>query len=196
MNEKQGVWMKKKLIAASAVAGLALSLGTAGVASAHDHRGGKGEKITTVLGGLVSSGTLTQAQADAITKAMTSARDAAKAAHDAARAEHVKVITDTLGIDEATLKSRVKAGESLATIAGAKKDALITALVAFETKKIDAAVTAGKITAEKATALKSGLTTRVTAKVEAPRGLDKDEMGKGDRDHRGFKGHGHGRGGR
>lgn len=188
--------MKKKLIAASAVAGLALSLGTAGVASAHDHRGGKGEKITTVLGGLVSSGTLTQAQADAITKAMTSARDAAKAAHDAARAEHVKVITDTLGIDEATLKSRVKAGESLATIAGAKKDALITALVAFETKKIDAAVTAGKITAEKATALKSGLTTRVTAKVEAPRGLDKDEMGKGSRDHRGFKGHGHGRGGR
>jgi Spy/CpxP family protein refolding chaperone len=192
---KQGVWMKKKLIAASAVAGLALSLGTAGVASAHDHRGGKGEKITTVLGGLVTSGTLTQAQADAITKAMTSARDAAKAAHDAARAEHVKVITDTLGIDEATLKSRVKAGESLATIAGAKKDALITALVAFETKKIDAAVAAGKITAEKATALKSGLTSRVTEKVESTRGSDK-EMGKGDRDHRGFKGHGHGRGGR
>jgi Spy/CpxP family protein refolding chaperone len=195
MNEKQGVWMKKKLIAASAVAGLALSLGTAGVASAHDHRGGKGEKITTVLGGLVTSGTLTQAQADAITKAMTSARDAAKAAHDAARAEHVKVITDTLGIDEATLKSRVKAGESLATIAGAKKDALITALVAFETKKIDAAVAAGKITAEKATALKSGLTSRVTEKVESTRGPDK-EMGKGDRDRHNFKGKGHGRGGR
>ncbi len=187
--------MKKKLIAASAVAGLALSLGTAGVASAHDHRGGKGEKITTVLGGLVTSGTLTQAQADAITKAMTSARDAAKAAHDAARAEHVKVITDTLGIDEATLKSRVKAGESLATIAGAKKDALITALVAFETKKIDAAVAAGKITSEKATALKSGLTSRVTEKVESTRGSDK-EMGKGDRDRHNFKGKGHGRGGR
>jgi Spy/CpxP family protein refolding chaperone len=195
MNEKQGVWMKKKLIAASAVAGLALSLGTAGVASAHDHRGGKGEKITTVLGDLVTSGTLTQAQADAITKAMTSARDAAKAAHDAARAEHVKVITDTLGIDEATLKSRVKAGESLATIAGAKKDALITALVAFETKKIDAAVAAGKITSEKATALKSGLTSRVTEKVESTRGSDK-EMGKGDRDRHNFKGKGHGRGGR
>jgi Spy/CpxP family protein refolding chaperone len=178
---------KRKLIAASAIAALALSMGSVATASAHDNKGRKGEGITNILTGLVTKGTLTQTQVDAITKAMTEARDAAKAAHDAARAEHIKVITDALGIDEATLKSRVQAGESLATIAGAKKDALIAALVAYETKKIDAAVTAGKLTAAQATPMKANLSAHVTAKVEATKG-----MGKGPKGHFGFKGKGRG----
>ena len=159
--------MKKKLIAASAIAALALSVGSVATASAHDNKGRKGEGITNILSGLVTKGTLTQAQVDAITKAMTDARDAGRAAHDAARAEHVKVITDALGIDEATLKTRIEAGESLATIAGAKKDALIAALVAFETKEIDARVTAGTLTAAQATTLKANLTAHVTEKVNS-----------------------------
>jgi polyhydroxyalkanoate synthesis regulator phasin len=179
--------MKKKLIAASVVAGLALTLGGVAGASAHDRMGEKGQGLSSILTGLVSKGTLTQTQVDAITKALTDARGAAKAAHDAARAEHIKVITDALGIDEATLKSRVEAGESLATIAGAKKDALITALVAYETKKIDAAVTAGKLTAAQATAMKANLSAHVTAKVEATKG-----MGKGPKGHFGPKGKGRG----
>ena len=179
--------MKKKLIAASVVAGLALTLGGVAGASAHDRMGEKGQGLSSILTGLVSKGTLTQTQGDAITKALTDARGAAKAAHDAARAEHIKVITDALGIDEATLKSRVEAGESLATIAGAKKDALITALVAYETKKIDAAVTAGKLTAAQATAMKANLSAHVTAKVEATKG-----MGKGPKGHFGPKGKGRG----
>ena len=179
--------MKKKLIAASVVAGLALTLGGVAGASAHDRMGEKGQGLSSILTGLVSKGTLTQTQVDAITKALTDARGAAKAAHDAARAEHIKVITDALGIDEATLKSRVEAGESLATIAGAKKDALITALVAYETKKIDAAVTAGKLTAAQATAMKANLSAHVTAKVEATKG-----MGKGPKGDFGPKGKGRG----
>lgn len=195
--------MKKKLIAATAVAGVTLALGTAGVASAHDNKGGRGDKVATVLNGLVTKGTLTQAQVDAITKAMTEARDADRAAHDAIHAERTKVITDALGIDEATLKSRLQAGESLATIAGAKKDALINALVAFETKKIDEAVTAGKLTAAQATSMKTDLKTRITAHVEEVRGFGKgmgkgmDRDGdKGPKDLKGHKGKGHGRGGR
>ncbi len=91
--------MKKKLIAATAVAGLTLALGTAGVASAHDNKRGGGDRSATVLGDLVTKGTLTQAQVDAIKSAMSAARDAGKAAHDAMHAERTKVITDTLGID-------------------------------------------------------------------------------------------------
>lgn len=181
--------MKNKLIAATAVAGLTIALGTAGVASAHDNKGGRGDKVSSVLSGLVSKGTLTQAQVDAITKAMTEARDAGRAAHDAIHAERTKVITDALGIDEATLKSRLQAGESLATIAGAKKDALINALVAFETKQIDAAVTAGKLTAAQATTLKANLKTRITSHVEEVRGMGKGHKGMG------HKGKGKGRGG-
>jgi polyhydroxyalkanoate synthesis regulator phasin len=82
------------------------------------------------------------------------------------------IITSTLGIDATTLRNRIQAGETLAAIAGAKKDALITALVADETKQIDAAVAAGKLTAEKAATLKSNLTAHVTEEVNAVRGPD------------------------
>ena len=105
------------------------------------------------------------------------------------RSAHLKVITDTLGIDAATLKSRLDAGDSLATIAGAKKDALITALVAFENKQIDDAVAAGKLTAAQATTMKSKVKDGVTAMVERTPGKGpkafgghmgpKDSKGKG-----------------
>jgi hypothetical protein len=181
---------KKKLIAVSALAGVAITLGSAGLASAHGPMGGKGGGLTTVLSGLVSKGTLTQAQVDAINKALQDARAAGDAARTAERAAFTKVITDTLGITEATLTSRLQAGDSLATIAGAKKDALITALVALETKEIDAAVAAGKITSAQATTMKANLKDRVTARVENARG-----MGRGmDHDGPGHDGKGKGMG--
>ena len=65
----------------------------------------------------------------------------------------------------ATIKSRLAAGESLGAIAGAKKDVLISVLVAEATKRIDAALAAGKISAATATTLKTNLTTRITAEV-------------------------------
>jgi len=40
---------------------------------------------------------------------------------------YLKVVTDTLGISEADLLSRIKAGENPAAIAGAKKYALVGA---------------------------------------------------------------------
>ena len=63
------------------------------------------------------------------------------------------------------MHNRLAAGESLATIAGPKKDALIAALVADETKQIDAAETAGKLTAAQAATLKTNLTAHITAEV-------------------------------
>lgn len=78
------------------------------------------------------------------------------------KAEKVKAITDAVGIDSETLKTKRQAGESLATIAGSKVDALITALLAFDSKKIDSAVASGKISTEQATELKAKLVARVT----------------------------------
>ena len=182
--------MKKKLIAASVVAGAALTLGSITGAVAHDGKGDRGAGFTKILGGLVSKGTLTQAQVDAITKAMDDFKAAGKAAHDAMRAAHVKVITDTLGISEADLTARMKAGDTLATIAGAKKDALIAALVAFHTKQIDDAVASGKLTADQATKMKAELKNRVTASVERAKG-PRDGFGPHE-GMRGGMGHGHG----
>jgi hypothetical protein len=96
------------------------------------------------------------------------------------------LISTTIGVDSATIKSRLQAGESLALIAGAKKDALVAVLVADHTKRIDAAVTAGTITAARAAEMKVNVVAHVNAKVNAVGG--KYGFGKGGRGH---GGHGH-----
>jgi hypothetical protein len=178
----------KKKIAALAITIAALTAGSVGVASAHDGAG-KGVAKTTILADLVKAGTITQAQADAITKKFDdhkaskhASKAAFKAEHEAHRAAVEALIASTLGIDAATIKSRLAAGETLAAIAGAKKDALISALVAFETKEIDARVTAGKLTADQATQLKANLKDHLTKLVESAKG----PKGMG---HKGGKGH-------
>ena len=185
----------KKKLAAVAVTIAALTVGSVGVATAHD----KGAGRDTVMAELVTAGTITQAQADAITKKFTekhSARDANRAANEASKvarkAAVEELVSSTIGLDATTIKNRLAAGESLATIAGVKKDALITALVALETSRIDADVLAGKLTATQATTLKANLTAHVTEHVNAVGGKgmghkgmhqkDKGEkMGKGPR---------------
>jgi hypothetical protein len=101
---------------------------------------------------------------------------------DADRAAMEALVSATIGVDSATVKSRLKAGESLAQIAGAKKDALIAAIVAEKTKQINAAVTAGKLTAAQATEMKANLVAHVTEEVN-------EVGGKGPKGGRG--GHGH-----
>ena len=156
--------MNKKLVAAIAATAIVLNVSATAVASADN---GKGRAaISSLLSGLVSNGTITQSQADAITKAAQDARAAAKGVMDKNREAIDSVITSTLGISLDTVKSRLKAGESLATIAGDKKAALITAISAEINKQIDAAVTAGKLTAAQATAQKGKTTERVTNMVE------------------------------
>jgi polyhydroxyalkanoate synthesis regulator phasin len=138
---------------------------------------GGAEKLAALLSTLVAKGTITQAQADAV----LAAQAAAKAAHEAnkgareagksivkrVKGELLTLISTATGVDSATVETRVRAGESLAEIAGAKKDALVAALVADHNKRIDAAVTAGTITAAQATILKSNVAAHVTKLVEA-----------------------------
>lgn len=208
-----------KKIAAVVLTTVALSIGSVGVASATQSKsksasirttttkttvnaignpmsgqmmGGQEEELKTILSGLVTKGTITQAQSDAITAAVTAARaahdanrDADQAANSAQRVAHEALIATTIGIDAATIKTRLAAGETLGAIAGAKKSALITALVAEETKAIDAAVTAGRMTAAQATTLKAGLTAHITAEIDSVRGAMGPGMGgrgHGDKD--------------
>jgi len=201
----------KKKIAAVAVTAIALSLGTVGVSSANAAKATKSVaksanagvanpmagnptkgpegNIKTVLDGLVAKGTITQAQADAVLAALVAARPAKgddgdrpdRSTMNAQRAAEEALVASTLGIDAATIKTRLAAGETLAAIAGSKKDALITALVALETKEIDADVAAGKLTPAQATTLKADLTAHVTERVNAVRGEGKGPKGHGPR---------------
>ena len=145
-------------------------------------RGGV-DGVAAVLAELVKAGTITQAQSDAISKALVNAPAAAKAAAEAQRVAHEKLIADTVGVAWADIQTRLQAGETLAAIAGAKKDALITALVKEATDRITADVAAGRLTEAQATDLKTGLTERITADVssihKAPAAMGKGGSGKG-----------------
>ncbi len=207
--------ISKKKVFAVAITTVALTAGTLGVSQAATKttkatrvsvstpgnpsatgKIGRGEEVAAILSALVAKGTITQAQADAIIAAHT----AADAARDALRPPmgpkdgkggldaKLAVVASTLGIDSATVMTRIKAGETLAAIAGAKTPALIAALVADETKRIDAAVTAGKLTAAQATTLKAGLVAHVTEEVNSVAPLRGPKGDKGDRGGRG--GHG------
>ena len=195
---------KSSLVAGGLVAAITVgSLGVASAASSHSTPSAKSVATTrptigganafsgtnsfkTILDGLVTKGTITQAQEDAIIAALAAAKPTMGAGGPGGpggfggyrggpmggpnQAAEENVILSTLGITAATLQSDRAAGQSLATIAGAKTQALITALVAVENSEIDAAVTAGQLTAAQATTEKAGVLARVTAEVNATPG--------------------------
>ena len=157
--------------------------------------GGHAADLAATLSALVAKGTITQAQADAITAAANAAetakrafKDAFQEAKQADRLALDALISKTIGVDSATIRTRLAAGETLGAIAGAKKAELISVLVADKTKRIDAAVTAGKLTAEQATTLKAGLTAHVTAEVDSVGGKRGLELGH--KEGKGGRGHG------
>jgi polyhydroxyalkanoate synthesis regulator phasin len=212
----------KKTVIAVAITTVALTIGSVGISQASSKTkvvstkttrtssngianpmakgGGHAADLAAVLSALVAKGTITQAQADAITAAATAAetakraaRDADHATKDADRVALEALISKTIGVDSATIRTRLAAGESLGAIAGAKKAELISVLVAEHTKRIDAAVTAGKLTAAEATTLKAGLTAHVTAEVDQVGGKRGPGMGGPGKDGKGGKdGRGHG----
>ena len=171
--------MNKKLIATIATAAVALTISTGSVALADNGKGK--DRLTSLLSGLVAKGTITQSQADAIVKAQTDAMAAGKAAMETNRAAVDAVVTATLGITADAIKARLKAGESLATIAGAKKDTLIAAITAEINRQIDAAVVAGKLTAAQGAERKAKTAENVTKRVNNLRPPHGDKPGRSDK---------------
>ena len=192
--------MSKRTIATVVLTTVALTAGSLGVANAASKTsrtvvtksitkvsqpsanargiGGPAAALDSLLSGLVTKGTITQVQADAIKAAVLAAAETAKAnrpekAMSPERAAKDALISSILGIDSATIKSRLQAGETLAAIAGSKKDALIAALVAEHSKKIDARLAAGKITAAQATTLKAALLAHVSEEINEVKGKGK-----------------------
>ena len=207
----------KRTVIAVAITTVALTMGSVGISQASSKTkvvstkitrtsangitnpmakgGGHAAALAATLSALVAKGTITQAQADAITAAATAAETAKRAAHDAnhaakdaERAALEVLISKTIGVDSATIRTRLAAGESLGAIAGAKRADLIAVIVADKTKHIDAGVIAGKLTAAQATTLKAGLTAHVTAEVDSVGG--KRGPGMGHKEGKGGRGHG------
>jgi hypothetical protein len=134
---------KTKLVSATAAL-LALGGGGAALAAAgHGHAPGRAASRATGMPGHPGPGAQLQAAAD------------------------------YLGISVATLKADLQSGETLAQVAdstgGKSASGLISALVASEKSKLDAAVAAGKLTQAQEDKLTANLQQRVTALVDGSR---------------------------
>ncbi len=171
---------KTKLVIASTGASLSLIIGGVGVASANSNSSTNAKSaigadingpFSHVLSVLVANGTITQAQSDAILKEAAAERTAQDASRIAERTAHETLVASTIGSDWPTILKRLQVGESLATIAGDKKDALIAALVTEATTEINKAVTDGRLTSAQATTIEANLQTRITAEVNGTGGM-------------------------
>ena len=137
------------------------------------------DKVKAILDGLVAKGTITQAQEDAILQAFKDAAPSPKPNVKPVRpsgpnpmafmGDLVKAAGDYLGIDPATLLPQLRGGKSLADIAnatpGKNSAGLIAALTTAANARVDAAVTANKLTADQAAGLKTKIAAEITAFV-------------------------------
>ena len=190
----KGSYMTKKKVIAVVVTTLALTAGSIGVAGAASKASHKATNKVSVT----KEETRQSRPTDCWPDPMGADRPMGGKGGplDADRVAMEALVSATIGVDSASVKSRLQAGESLAQIAGAKKDALIAVLVAEKTKHIDAAVTAGKLTAAQAAEKKANLVAHVTEEVNEVGGKGhkggKDGRGGHGREHRGPKGGGMG----
>ncbi len=170
--------MKRTLTAALAGVALAGLIGV-GVAAAADGSGPAG-RLASVLSGLVSNGTITQEQADAVGEALTDSWEAERAERQADRearkAEVDALLEKTLGMDSEEVREQVRAGKTLREVAGDSADELAAGMLDLVGKRLDEAVKEGRITEAQAEATLSRATERADAWVS---GEDTGAMGRG-----------------
>ena len=149
---------------------------TAGLAE----NAGPTNKLKTILDGLLTKGTITQAQEDAILQAIKDAAPTPRPNVKPARpsipgvmsfvGDLTKAASDYLGMDLKTLLTQLRGGKSVADVANglapAKNAAgLIAILTNAANAKLDQAVTATRITADQAATLKPKIAAEITTFV-------------------------------
>jgi polyhydroxyalkanoate synthesis regulator phasin len=141
-----------------------------------------GGPVKSVLDGLVADGTLTQAQADTVLSRLKDVLPGHKGRPHAALAAAGADVASYLGLSAQEIRTALKGGKTLADLAtqqGKSVDGLVGVIVAAETKAIDTAVTNGRLTADRAAALKGKLAERTKNFVE--NGLPIGPLGRGGR---------------
>ncbi len=140
--------MKRSVTAAIAGVALAGLIGV-GVAAAADGNGPAG-RLADVLSGLVTKGTITQQQADAVSEALTDSWEQERAARQADRAERTAeidaLLQKTLGMDSEELRTKIEGGKTLREVAGDSADELVAGMLDLVGTRLDAAVKDGRIT--------------------------------------------------
>lgn len=140
-------------------------------------------KLKAILDGLVTKGTITRAQEDAILQAVTAAEPTPKPNVPNTKprttvpsvrsfiGDLTKAASDYLGMDRMTLLAQLRGGKSVADVAnglsgqGKTAQGLIDTLTKTANDKLDAAVTANKLTADRAATLKPKIADEITTFV-------------------------------
>jgi hypothetical protein len=181
--------MKSKKIAAAAM-GAAL-LGGAGLTSLMTTTAGAADSTTSTtaassattkekpdqwmtdaLAKLVTAGTLTQAQSDAVTKALDAARPAGGPGQGRGGGPGLTVAAKALGVSAADLRTALQSGKTIADVAKTKSvdlQTVIAAIVASENEHLAQAVTDGKLTQAQADTRTANATERATNMVNGVR---------------------------
>ncbi len=127
------------------------------------------DSITDALSGLVSDGSITQAQADEVATVIAETRpEGGRGGHGGGRIDRAAAAT-ALGITEDELQAQTEAGKTLADIAdaeGVEQADLVAALVQAEQARLDAAVASGDLTQAQADERAAGLEERITASLD------------------------------
>lgn len=185
--------MRKQILTLTLVGGLGLAgaaLVSPGFASAADSAttaaaGGIADRVAHIkssLAGLVSNGTITQAQADKVATTLAADMPPGRPDRHGMRGPgHLspEAIAKVLGITTDQLRTAHAAGKTLAQIAadrGIRKADLISTLVAAAKAQLAADVTAGRITQAEANDISADLTAHVTRDVDRVR-PPRDERG-------------------
>jgi len=167
----------RKFIASTTIAASVLGGGIAGLALTPTIAGAQDSTaeaeiaqsesgLSTVLGDLVTNGTLSQDQADAVETALVQAREDGVIGHRHPRVHrffNADVFAD-LGIEPQDIRSGVSDGLTLGEIAdanGSSADALADALAQAMNDHLDAAVEAGRIDADQAAERAEGIDEKV-----------------------------------
>jgi len=133
----------------------------------------KGAWLSEALAPLVDAGTLTQAQADAVTEALQAARPEGGfgGRHGGfGRGGRISLSTaaTTIGISEDALRTALEGGQTLAEVAtanGVQPQLVIDALVAEARTRLDTAVAEGRIEQAEADERLTSLNERITTAV-------------------------------
>ena len=154
--------------------------------TAADRAADRVTRLTGALKGLVTDGTLTQAQADKVASTLSTSdalRGEGHRGHHGGGRLNPATVAGILGITTDELRTQEQAGQTLAQIAASKsisKVDLINKLVDAGKTQLAADVTAGRLTQAQADAESSTLTAKVTKHV--------DEVHQGRDGHRGHGG--------
>lgn len=180
---------KKSIAAATVAASLAVgglagaALGTPGVAGAVELAGSAATTPAAgagwaqdALAGLVSDGTITQDQADAVQTAL----DEARPGRHRLRHLGLDVVAEVLGITEDDLRTALRDGQTIAEVAaaeGVEVQAVVDAVVADVEARLAERVESGDLTQERADEMVAAAADRV------PELLERELPGFGGRHH-------------